>query len=153
MPRRRPAVLLAALGLVLAGCGTQGPPELTVYADGRAVELAPVQYCDVQVSDCDANPGAKARMTLRPGRPLQISVPAGVAESPWVVYVQSTDAEGKPQPVRQRFFGPDEAFAYTARPGPGQRLLTVEVQQAGGRFDPDGQLLARGVWAVQLRER
>lgn len=152
MPRRLTG-LLAALALVVTGCTTYGPPELTVFADGRAIELAPVQYCDIQVTDCDANPGARARMTLRPGQPVQISVPTDVAESPWVVYVQSADAKGRPQPVKEQYFGPDEAFAYTARPEPGQRLLTVEVQQAAGRFDEDGQLLTRGIWAVRLRDR
>ncbi|WP_028849606.1 DUF2771 family protein [Thermocrispum municipale] len=152
MPRRILAVLLAALALV-AGCSAPSPPEVTVYADGKAVQLAPVQYCDVQVTDCQANPQAAGTLTLRPGKPMQISVPPDVADSPWVVYVQTVDAQGKPQPVQRTFFAPDESYAYTARPAPGQRLLTVEVQQAGARFDQNGEVLARGVWSVQLRGR
>ncbi|MFO7190815.1 MULTISPECIES: DUF2771 family protein [Thermocrispum] len=153
MPRRLPAVLLAALASTVAGCSASGPPELTVYADGKTMQLAPVQYCDVRVTECEANPQAAGLMTVRPDRPMQISVPPEVAESPWLVYVQSVDAQGRPQPVQHEFFSPGEAYAYTARPAPGQRLLTVEIQQAGAAFDDSGVIVARGVWSVQLRGR
>ena len=79
MPRRLPAVLLAALASTVAGCSASGPPELTVYADGKTMQLAPVQYCDVRVTECEANPQAAGLMTVRPDRPMQISVPPEVA--------------------------------------------------------------------------
>lgn len=140
--------MLAAVAMVAAGCGTPAPPELTVYADGTAIELAPINYCDVRVTNCHPDTAATGRLNVRPGKPVQISVPTDVAESPWVVSAWSEASGGEP---RQKYFGPDKAFSYTARPnGPKDRLLEIQVLQLGAAVDEAGSLLARGHWQLVL---
>lgn len=158
--------LTALIALVTIGCAADEPPRITVYSDGTSLRLAPLQYCDVTVSSCDAAPDAKGSLTTRPGLPVQISVPESVSQTPWLVNVQSSTADGKALPVRQEFFSPGETLAYTARPGsPDERLLVVEIQQLGAAYagkddntpitDEFGnpQLVARGVWSVELTPR
>ncbi|MPY77204.1 MAG: DUF2771 family protein [Actinophytocola sp.] len=164
--RKALGVLFGAFALLATSCAETGPPEVSIYADGEYTRAAPLKYCDVLISDCDAAADAQARLPIRPGQPVQISVPAEVAESPWLVNVQGVSADGTPQPVRQKFFSPGESYAYTARPSsPGERLLVVEVLQLGGAYaggadgkpitDSEGnpQLLARGWWSVELSAR
>ncbi|GAA5111807.1 DUF2771 family protein [Haloechinothrix salitolerans] len=159
-------VLLGALALITTSCADAGPPEVSIYADGEHTRVAPLKYCDVLINDCDATPDARATLPIRPGEPVQISVPAEIAETPWLVNVQGLSADGTPLPVRQEFFAPGESHAYTARPAnPGERLLVVEVLQLGGAYaggtdgkpitDAEGnpQLLARGWWSLQLEAR
>lgn len=158
--------LLGALALVTTSCAETGPPEVSIYADGEHTRVAPLKYCDVLIKECDAAKDAQATLPIRPGEPVQISVPAEIAETPWLVNVQGVSADGTPLPVRQEFFTPGESYAYTARPASqGERLLVVEVLQLGGAFaggangkpltDAAGnpQLLARGWWSVELSAR
>lgn len=164
--RFRRLALTALIALVTAGCATDEPPRITVYSDGTALRLAPVQYCDVTVRECDAAPAAKGSLTTRPGQPVQISIPESVSETPWLVNLQSINEDGDPLPVRQEFFSPGKTLAYTARPGkPDERLLVVEIHQLGAAYagnddntpitDEFGnpQLVARGVWSLELTPR
>lgn len=144
-------VLLAGTALTVTGCSAPEPPEITFYADGTAVEVAPVKYCDVRITRCTTDDRAHGRLVVRPGRPVQISVPPQVAETPWTVFVQAVDADGNPLPPREHTFVPDKAFAYTARPAnPDERIAVIEVHQAGVAAN---QLVSRGVWTLELRPR
>lgn len=158
--------LLAGIALLTSACTTVGPPELTFFAEGEAIEVAPVQYCDVKVTSCEDAGGGSDVLRVRPGRPVHISVPGEVAESPWLVNVQTVAPDGTVLPVRQEFFAPGRTYAYTARPArPDERILVVEVQQLGAAYagDPQGnpitdesgnpQLVARAVWTVAVRDR
>lgn len=170
MARRVPRIgsllaLVVGVGLSTSACGAaEAAPELTVYADGTAIDLAPVLYCDVRVSACEPGGGGGDVLTARAGIPVQISVPGEVADSPWLVNVQAVAADGTVLPVRQEFFAPGRAFAYSARPArPDERIVVVEVQQLGVALaaDQDGNLVldeqgnpqrvARGVWTVAVR--
>ncbi|MGH3517212.1 MAG: DUF2771 family protein [Haloechinothrix sp.] len=168
MPSRSrtvPAIACVAGTLLLtSACAEVGPPELTFYADGHTVTVEPVQYCDIEVTSCGSGGGAQGDLKVRPGQPVQISVPSEVAESPWLVNVQSVAKDGTPLPVKQEFFGQGDAYAYTARPAnPDERIFVVEVQQIGVAYASDAegnpiadeagnpQLVARGVWTVELQ--
>ncbi|WP_034268861.1 DUF2771 family protein [Haloechinothrix halophila] len=164
--RKALGVLLGALALLATSCAEAGPPEVSIYADGEYTRVAPLKYCDVLISDCQSAADAQATLPIRPGEPVQVSVPAEIAEAPWLVNVQGVAADGTLLPVRQEFFSPGESYAYTARPtSPGERLLVVEVLQLGGAYaggedgkpitDSEGnpQLLARGWWSVGLAAR
>lgn len=151
-------MLLAAGALVTAGCGQAGPPQLTVYADGSTITVAPVAYCDVEVSDCVSDTAAAATLPIRPDQPAQVSVPGDVAETPWWVVVQTVDADGKPLPPSRQFFAQGTRHAFTAQPGPGERLLVVEVQQAAGVLmapteGAEPAVPTRGLWTVQFTAR
>lgn len=158
-------VLSLAAGIALLGsaCGKVGPPELTFYAEGSAIEVAPALYCDVRVTACEAGGGGSDVLTARPGMPVHISVPFEVADSPWLVNVQSIAADGTVLPVRQRFFGPGKAYAFSAAPArPDERILVVEVHQLGAAYAADAQgnpildesgapqPVARGVWILRV---
>ncbi|WP_020669980.1 DUF2771 family protein [Amycolatopsis nigrescens] len=162
--RLRLPLLFAAAALVLAGCSTPGPPQVTFFADGNTVEAAPMIHCDAKVQKCEQNDGAKAQLKVRAGQPVQISVPSEVAETPWVVNVQYTNAKGELQPVKQETFTNGKQFAYTASAnGSDGQLVVVEVQQLGAAYaadesgqpalDEDGQpqLVARAVWSLQVQ--
>lgn len=158
--------LIAGFALLTSACTTVGPPELTFFAEGEAIEVAPLQYCDVKVTTCEAAGGGAEVLRVRPGKPVQISVPGDVADSPWLVNVQTVAQDGTVLPVRQEFFPPGSTYAYTARPSrPDERILVVEVQQLGAAYAADAegspltdesgnpQLVARGVWTVKVRPR
>ncbi|WP_092529386.1 DUF2771 family protein [Amycolatopsis arida] len=163
LARVRPR-LLAVLGVAafaVVGCSAPPEPAVTFYADGDTVRTEPLIHCDALVRQCEQG-GEPARLAVRPGRPVQISVPADVAEAPWVVNVQYLDAAGEPRPVRQEFFSPGTQHAHTVTAGPGDQLLVVEVQQLGAAFagdeegnpivDEEGnpQLVARAIWSLQV---
>ncbi|OZM70559.1 hypothetical protein CFN78_24445 [Amycolatopsis antarctica] len=163
MRRRAVAGLLAGAAVTVTGCSAPGAPEVSFYADGRTVNAAPLIYCDAIVSSCEQNEGAAAKIPVRAGMPVQISLPSEVAETPWVVNVQYTDAEGNLKPIKQEFFGQDSRLAYTATgDAPGDQVLVVEIQQLGAAYaadatgmpipDADGnpQLVVRGVWSFQV---
>ncbi|MGH3950094.1 MAG: DUF2771 family protein [Pseudonocardiaceae bacterium] len=166
MDYRNLPALAAVAGAVLltSACSEVGPPVLTVYADGETITVEPSQYCDVQVTSCEPGGGAQGSLQVRPGLPVQISVPGEVADDPWLVNVQSVAADGALLPVEQEVFTPGRAHAYTAQPaGPDARILVIEVQQIGVAFAADGegnpildeagnpQLVARGLWTLELQ--
>lgn len=166
MPIRRTAVAAAAsIALLTSGCTQAGPPELTVYADGETITVEPMRYCDVLVRECTPERDALGHLTTLPSQPVQISVPAEVAETPWGISVLAESADGTPLPVVEEFFSPGERHAYTAAPEhPGERILAVEIRQLGAAWvvysDGSGDMSAedrqptvRGWWLVELSPR
>jgi hypothetical protein len=149
--------VLAAAAALAAGCSPEppGPPEVTFAAEGATVSARPFLYCDVMVTNCERNEGAVARLLVPPGKPVTISVPGEVAESPWSVVVQYQTASGEQQePETVATFVPGERRDYTvALPEPTAQLQTVEVKQAGAKQEPGAtseiQLLARAVWSLR----
>ncbi|HEU0128616.1 MAG TPA: DUF2771 family protein, partial [Pseudonocardiaceae bacterium] len=81
------AVLIVALltTAALAGCGQPPAPEVTFSVDGRSAQTGPLRYCDVELTECEADDSAVAVLSVPPGHPVQISVPESVAEAPWQV--------------------------------------------------------------------
>ena len=135
---------------------------MSFYADGDTVRAAPLIYCDVLVKECDQAAGP-ASLPVRPGMPVQVSIPGAVAETPWTVTVQYRTAGGAVRYTHETFTD-GKQYAYTADPpGAGNRILVVEIQQLGAAYaanqqgtpalDPAGnpQLVARGVWSLQVK--
>lgn len=162
LPKRRLFGVVAAGALALTGCSaTAGPPEVTFYGDGRTVDAGPVIHCDAVVSKCDKYPDATAKLQVRKGMPVQISVPSEVSDTPWLVNVQYADANGNLQ-LKQQYFSPSSRLTYTADPG-GDQLVVVEVQQLGAAYAADQQgnpildengnpqLVARAFWSLQVQ--
>lgn len=164
MRRSRLCGLLAAGALALTGCSaTVGPPQVTFYGDGHAVNAGPAVHCDTLVRNCDKHPEDIVTLKVRKGMPVQISVPSEVRDTPWLVNVEYADAKGNEQ-LKQQFFAPGSTLAYTATPGgPDNQLVVVEVQQIGAAYaadqagnpilDENGnpQLVARAYWSLQIR--
>ncbi|WP_116048770.1 DUF2771 family protein [Amycolatopsis palatopharyngis] len=152
--RLRLAALLPCAALVLAGCSASGSePQVTFYTDGEAAETEPFKYCNVQVSECEEI-GAVAELASRPGRPVQISVPSEVSETPWVARIEYLTGDGELR-EKAEFFSSGTQHAYTATgEGPGYQILVVEVQQPGAAYVVDEagnpELLMRAVWSLHV---
>jgi Protein of unknown function (DUF2771) len=152
-------ILLVSLMALVAACSDPPPPplpEVTFTAEGTTVSTRPFLHCDVMVNKCDRNDDAMARMRVPPGKPVTVTVPRDVAESPWSVVIQYRTAAGEQkQPETVATFVPNERSDYTvALPGGGDQLQTVEIKQAGAKQEPGAtneiQLLARAVWSLQV---
>ncbi|OQO92699.1 hypothetical protein B1813_11110 [Saccharomonospora piscinae] len=163
---RRSVVALVAVGAaVLTGCSAPHPPEVTFYTDGESVAAPPMDYCDALRTECSVTGGDPVVLDSRPGRPVQISVPSEIAETPWLVIVQSLDPEGNLLPMRQEVFTDGTTHAHTVVPETsGHQPLVVEVQQLGAaqavdsennpvvdeNGDPQLVVSPRGIWSLQL---
>ncbi|EIF00617.1 MULTISPECIES: DUF2771 family protein [Saccharomonospora] len=160
--RRSVVALTAAGAAVLTGCSAPHPPEVTFYADGDSVQALPLSYCDALLTACDTD-GEPVTLDARPGQPVQISVPAEIAETPWLVIVQSAAPDGTLLPMQQEVFTDGTRHAHTVVPEtPEHQPLVVEVQQLGAAYavdendqpimDEQGspQLVVRGVWSLQI---
>jgi hypothetical protein len=157
----RRTVLALALAALAAGCSKEAPPqpkpEVTFSIDGGSVTARPLMHCDVMVTACDQDANAQAKLLVPPGKPVRITVPPEVAESPWSVAIEYKTAAGEQkEPATVATFVPNQAHDYTVTlPGPGDQLQTVEVKQASAKQDPavtgDIQLLARAVWSLQVQ--
>jgi|SRR5215217_5395331 len=159
-------LLLAVAVLFTASCSVSTQPEITFFADGHSTNALPLSHCDALLRSCEKNVDAEAKLKVRPGKSVQISVPSEIADTPWVVNVQSRNAQGELQPVQQQVFTPGKSYAYTAKPPTAtDQLEVVEIQQLGAvlitdkagnpLFDDAGQaqyeVRARAVWSLQIQ--
>ncbi|GAB2988507.1 DUF2771 family protein [Saccharothrix stipae] len=156
---RRLPILLSLL--VLTGCAAvPTAPEVTFYADGEAINVHPTQYCDLRSENCDVDPDAVGVLRVRPGYPVQISVPGDLADTAWSVKFTYRNAQGEPQePLRSKLFTErDPKYAYTlVLPNPDDQLESVEVQQYGARIEAGTtgafDFVARGTWVLSVDDR
>ena len=154
-------VLIPASLLVLAGCAAPSTdPEVTFHADGETINVTPTQYCDLQSENCDVHPDAVGVLRVRPGKPVQISVPGALADSAWSVKFTYRNAKGEPQePLRSKLFTErDPKYAYTlVLPNRDDQLESVEVQQYGARIEAGTagafDFVARGTWVLSIDDR
>ena len=132
MPRLLPVGLVAATALLLASCGSDEPPQVT-FASGSASAVArPAQYCDIDLTDCEGDPAAPVALPVPPGTPVQVTVPDGIAQSPWQVVFSYRDANGTQTDERSPVFAPQERSTWTLQlAAPADRLITAQVQQYG----------------------
>lgn len=126
----RAALAGAALCLTLTGC-TAPLPEVTFYANRAAVNTPPTRWCTVEVTVTEQNvqcaDNDSPRLSAGKGQPVQINVPAAVADQPWLVYFRYRNAAGEQWDARSQIFD-DGRLAYTLRPlGVDDQLLSVEV--------------------------
>jgi Protein of unknown function (DUF2771) len=123
---------IAAIALLLAGCASSAPPEVT-FAAGEASAMArPTQYCDIDLTNCKGDANAPVQLAVPPGTPLQITVPDAVAQAPWQVVFSYRDANGTQTDERSPVFAASEQNTWTLQlAAPTDRLLTAQVQQYG----------------------
>ena len=136
----RHRLVLAAVALLAAGCGSGTPPEVTFTAAGTSVTARPAQYCDLKLTDCSDDAAAPVQLAVPAGAPLQVAVPDGVAEAPWHVVFSYRNATGEQVDARSPLFPAEQQHDYTLTlPEPADRLVTAQVQQ----FGPAPQINAR----------
>ncbi|MEY8040893.1 DUF2771 family protein [Saccharopolyspora cebuensis] len=123
--------LLAVGGVVLAtGCAAPHEPQVTFYSHGNSTAVDPTLFCDPTGEECDTAEGSFGRLRVPDHAPVQISVPAEVASTPWQVVFLYRDAAGRQLDGRSAVFAPDERHAYTlTMPKDGVQLEHVEVQR------------------------
>lgn len=143
--------------LVIAGCATPQHPEVTFYADGNTVDVQPTQHCDVTSENCEVDAKAASVLKVRPGKPVQISVPGELAKTAWSVKFTYRNAQGEPQePLRSKLFTEREPkYAYTlVLPDRTDQLESVEVQQYGSRIEASTtgtfDFVARATWILEV---
>lgn len=145
--------VLAAGGLLLSGCSVP-PPNITFFSAGAgSVNVAPLQYCDLEGQHCQANGAAAAALNVVPGRPVQISAPDEVASTLWQVAARFQDQSGNQYVSCSPLFTPDQRYAYTVNPQAGDQLVLIEVYQVAGAIyaTPNGtdfEATARGTWVL-----
>ena len=122
----------AAMGLMLTAC-TAPLPEVTFYGNRTAVDTAPTRWCTLdytaEVVNCaETPPDQIPRLSLQPGQPVQVNVPAAVGDQPWTVYFGYLDDAGELLTGRSEIFS-DGRLAYTLRSfSDTDQLVYVEVR-------------------------
>lgn len=137
--------------------GGEGTPRVTFTAAGSSVVAGPTQLCDVQVSNCQADPKAAVVLKVPPGRPVEIAVPKAVGQTPWLVVFGYRTKAGEQVNARSDVFASNQRQAYTLTlPAADDQLQTIEVQQLGGTLIPgdDGvDFPTRGTWVLSVDDR
>ncbi len=147
--------LLAAGGFVVAGCSAPGPAEVTFYADGHTINVIPTIVCDYQArpqQPC-GEVSTPPSLRVRPGKPVQISVPGEIAKTPWQIVFQYITPQGETRESDPIPFATFDQFAYTVTPPtPSDRIFNVEVQQYAAvlRTTNGAEAAWSGSWSVRL---
>ncbi|GAA4537188.1 DUF2771 family protein [Amycolatopsis samaneae] len=148
--------LLAAGGFAVAGCSAPGPAEVTFFADGHTIRVAPITQCDLKAGQCAPNPEAAGSLKVRPGRPVQISVPGDIAESLWKVTAQYVNSKGELQPLMENIVTSRDRYAYTVTPpSKDDQIQVVEIAQASvvtrtGNPE-DAEPIITALWSLQVQ--
>ncbi len=91
------AVLASIATGVLVWRLTRNPapehPEISAYTRGQLVRIGPYQYCAVlNPTDCET-PHTDGELTVDPRHPVQLSVPAAIANAPWILVRTYEDSD------------------------------------------------------------
>lgn len=156
-------VALAVAGYVIMRWLTapSSPGEATFTAGAATTTTEASQFCDVHVVECRSNPTASAVLRVPAGTPLEVTVPAAVASTPWQLAFSFRDASGAQQQGRSPVFGPDARSTFTlilpGAPGaPPAQLESAEVQQYGARLSEGQQgvqFSTRATWVLSVDDR
>jgi len=123
---------LPVAALVLVGCGSSAPPEVTFAAGQESAVARPAQYCDIKLTDCKGDPDAPVRLAVPVGTPLKVTVPQDISETPWQVVFTYRDPGGTQTDGRSPVFAPNAQKDYTLElPAANDRLVAAQVQQYG----------------------
>lgn len=149
------AVVIAVVVVLVVTSGPSSPGEVTFAAAGSDVTADPTVYCDVGVTDC-SDPDADAVVTLAapPGTDVAVTVPSGVASTPWQLAFTYRDADGSEQSGRSPVFAPGSRSLFTLTlPDARAQLERVEVQQYGAKLVQNAEGLAfstRSTWVLTV---
>lgn len=147
-PRLLPVTAAVAGALLLAACGSSAPPEVTAYAAGKALVVAPTLYCPLDLDQARCTVGTTSELAVPAGTPLQLSLPGEIAEAPWRLIAVYRTADGQERQDDQ-VFRPDERLAVTVAPqDPAEQLLGVEIQLPSSVIDEQGAPIARATWGI-----
>jgi hypothetical protein len=150
-------VVVVVVLLVRATAGPSSPGDVTFAAGGASASVGASQFCDVQVTECDADPEAVAVLRVPPNTPLTVTVPEEVASAPWQLAFTFRDAAGATQQGRSPVSPPGSTPTFTlVLPAASDQLTSAEVQQYGARITegPNGlEFATRATWVLSVDDR
>ncbi|MBY6348795.1 DUF2771 family protein [Rhodococcoides corynebacterioides] len=157
--------VLAAVGALVAVVGVafvvvvgraivtapETPPRISAFADGRFTEVEPFRYCPVQEPLCEYE-GSTAVLPVREGRPLQLSLPAEIADNPWGFAAVYQNPETGEAGEVDDYFAPGTRNTLTVEPTrDGLDLVGVEVRLPSGVIDVDTnqeEIVSHAIWSI-----
>ena len=119
------ACAVACLGL--SGCDAP-QPTITWYGNETAVNVGPKLYCTLTAQpapNCTETDGPEARLSLNRDDPVQVNIPAQVAEQPWVLVYSYVD---DPDSYRSPVMTDGHTLSYIVRPLAGEQLKQIDLQ-------------------------
>ncbi|MGB3769786.1 MAG: DUF2771 domain-containing protein [Rhodococcus sp. (in: high G+C Gram-positive bacteria)] len=128
------------------------PPTVSAFADGRYAEVEPFRYCPVREPLCNYE-GSTTTLPVRPGQPLQLSLPGAIAENPWGFASVYGDADTGDVIEADQYFAPGTRTTLTVPPldADGRELIGVEVRLPSGVIDVDTdqeEIVSHAVWSI-----
>ncbi|BBZ08983.1 hypothetical protein MDOR_31520 [Mycolicibacterium doricum] len=150
------AVLAAAATVFIVGQLTRDHepalPQISAFTHGELTRVGPFQFCDV-IDPTDCMPaGHQGELAVNERDPVQLSVPAAIAEAPW----RLLRVYERPADTTESVFRPDTRLAVTIPTVDPQRgrltgiavqLLTLVQDEAGEVFEiPHAEWSVRMVW-------
>lgn len=118
-------LLMACLGLTAC----EAPePTITWFGNDTAVNVGPKLYCTLTANpapDCSQTDGPEARLSLNRGDPVQVNIPAEVAEQPWLLVYSYVD---DPDSYRSPVMTDGNTLSYVVRPLAGEQLKQIDLQ-------------------------
>jgi hypothetical protein len=148
-------VVVAVVLVVRATSGPSSPGDVTFAAGGASTSVGAGQFCDLQVTECDADPEAVAVLRVPPNTPVTATVPEEVVGTPWQLAFTFRDAAGATQQGRSPVITSAPAFTLVL-PAPSDQLTSAEVQQYGARLTegPNGiEFATRATWVLSVDDR
>lgn len=115
--------------LLVAGCGSDGPPEVTFAAGDATAVATPTQYCEDDFVTCSNDAAAPVDLAVPAGTPLVVEVPQAVRETPWQLVYSYRDGAGEQVDERSTVLVDQPGF--TLELPADARLLVAQVQQYG----------------------
>ncbi|MBT1191639.1 DUF2771 domain-containing protein [Rhodococcoides kroppenstedtii] len=126
-------------------------PRISAFADGRFAEVEPFRYCPVQEPLCEYE-GSTAVLPVRPGHPLQLSLPGEISDSPWGFAAVYQDPETGEALEADDYFAPGTRNTLTVEPTrDGLDLVGVEVRLPSGVIDVDTnqeEIVSHAIWSI-----
>ncbi|QNG21137.1 DUF2771 domain-containing protein [Rhodococcus triatomae] len=138
-------VAFTAVLTVLIRNSDPRPVTVTAFADGTSVTVPPFQYCTMDLQDCTE--GDVTILELRPGSPLQLSLPSEVSSVRWRLLAVYETADGGT--VEEQLFAPGDASAVTVPSSIENPLIGVEIQLPSSVVDEQERPFVHAVWSIQ----
>lgn len=140
------AVAFTAVVTLLVQNAQTHPPSLTAYTHGETVQVPPLQYCDLNLEECEE--GSVTEFPVPVGYPLQISLPTDIANAPWRMIIQYRDSQGN-EVFEERSHDSGPSSAITIESTADRQLLVAELQLPSAVIDEQGRSIAHAIWSIQ----
>lgn len=144
-------VAFVAVLAVLVSNADEDEPVVSVFSNGRTVEVEPYLYCPVSEPQC-TNVGETTELDTGDAPVVQLSLPTTISGAPWVLASVYTDADGAVFENSEFNLPGDRRSATIATTDEeGRRLVGIEVRLPTGIIDPETlqeEIVSHAVWSI-----